>query len=93
VEAPDGTLAASAIGWYDEANGAGQFEPVGTRPDHRRLGIGRALMLFGLQRFREAGAEQAIVACRGDENYPIPRRLYESVGFRELTRDVQLVKR
>ncbi len=93
VEAPDGSLAASAIGWYDEENGVGEFEPVGTHPDHRRLGLGRALMLFGLQRFRDAGAEQAIVGCRGDANYPIPKRLYESVGFREISRDVPLVKR
>jgi hypothetical protein len=39
--------------------------------------------LFALQRLREEGATLALVACRGDDAYPIPRRLYESVGFRE----------
>ena len=93
VEAPDGSLAASANGWYDEENRAGEFEPVGTHPDHRQRGIGRALMLFGCQRFRDAGATQAIVGCRGDDDYPIPKKLYESAGFREISRDVSMVKR
>jgi ribosomal protein S18 acetylase RimI-like enzyme len=93
IEAPDGTLVASAIGWYDEENRTGEFEPVGTHPDHRQKGIGRALMLFGCQRFRDAGASQAIVCCRGDDDYPIPKKLYESVGFREISRDLSLVKR
>ncbi|MGB2694468.1 MAG: GNAT family N-acetyltransferase, partial [Dehalococcoidia bacterium] len=89
LEAPDGSLVASAIGWYDEENGVAEFEPVGTHPDHRRQGIGRALMLFGLQRFHAAGATHAIVGCRGDAEYPIPKRLYESVGFRELSRELR----
>jgi ribosomal protein S18 acetylase RimI-like enzyme len=93
VEAPDGTLVASTIGWYDEENRVGEFEPVGTHPDYRQKGIGRALMLFGCHRFREAGATNAIVGCRGDDDYPIPKKLYESAGFREISRDVPLVKR
>ena len=93
VEAHDGSLAASALGWYDEENRVGEFEPVGTHPDHRQRGLGRAVTLFGLQRFREAGADHAIVGCRGDANYPIPKRLYESVGFRELSRDMRFIKR
>jgi ribosomal protein S18 acetylase RimI-like enzyme len=93
VEAPDGTLVASAIAWYDEEDGTGEFEPVGTHPEHRQRGIGRALMLFGCQRLRDAGATRAIVACRGDDDYPIPKMLYESAGFREISRDLPMVKR
>jgi hypothetical protein len=37
-----------------------------------------------------AGATEAIVSCRGDERYPIPKRLYQSVVFREPTRDLVL---
>lgn len=88
VEAPDGSLAASALGWYDEANRVGELEPVGTHSDHRRLGLARAVMLFGMQRFREAGATHAIVGCRGDAGYPVPKLVYESIGFRELSRDM-----
>lgn len=93
LEADDGTLVASALGWYDEANAVGEFEPVGTHPDYRRRGLGRALLLFGMQRFRDAGATRAIVGCRGDPNYPIPKRLYRSVGFRELARELRYVRR
>jgi GNAT superfamily N-acetyltransferase len=92
VEAPDGSLATSALGWYDDANRVGEFEPVGTHPAHRRLGLARAVMLFGMQRFREAGATHAIVGCRGDVGYPIPELVYESIGFRELSRDMPFVQ-
>jgi GNAT superfamily N-acetyltransferase len=92
VEAPDGSLAASALGWYDGANRVGEFEPVGTHSAHRRLGLARAVMLFGMQRFRAAGATHAIVGCRGDADYPIPKLVYESIGFRELSRDLPFVQ-
>lgn len=93
VEAPDRTPVAFALGWYDDANRVAEFEPVGTDPRFRRLGLGRAVNLFGLRRFREAGATHAIVACRGDDAHPIPLRLYQSVGFRELSRQHRFVRR
>jgi GNAT superfamily N-acetyltransferase len=92
IEDADGKPVAFALGWYDEANRVGEFEPVGTDPSARRLGLGRAVSLFGLQRFREVGATQAIVACRGDEGHPAPRRLYESVAFREISRQRKYVR-
>ena len=69
-------------------NGVGELEPVGTHADHRRLGLGRAVGLYALQRLRDLGATKAIVACRGDEAYPIPCKLYESIGFREVSRQL-----
>jgi predicted N-acetyltransferase YhbS len=86
--APDGSVAAYALAWLDEENGVGEFEPVGTQVDHQRRGVGKAVNLFALQRLREEGATQALVACRGDAAYPIPRELYESVGFREISRQL-----
>jgi len=86
IEDPQGRPVAFALGWYDEANKLGEFEPVGTDPTARRLGLGRAVNLFGLHRFRAAGATRAIVACRGDAGHPAPCRLYESIGFREISR-------
>lgn len=89
VEAPDGSIAAYTLAWLDEANHVGEFEPVGTHADHRRLGLGRAVNLFALRRLRDEGAVTALVACRGDDAYPIPCKLYESIGFREFARRVQ----
>jgi GNAT superfamily N-acetyltransferase len=90
VEAPDGTMACSAIMWLDELNETVEFEPVGTHPGYRRRGLARAMLLHGLQLAQAAGARHATVACMGAS--PSARDLYYSVGFRELSRDAPLVK-
>ena len=92
VEDNTGQCVAFALGWYDEDNRVGEFEPVGTAPNARRLGLGRAVNLFGLQRFRDAGATRAIVACRGDSGHTAPCLLYESVGFSEISRQRRYVR-
>ncbi len=92
VEAPDATMAASAILWLDEVNETVEFEPVGTHPGYRRLGLGRAMLLHGMHRARAAGARHATVACLGAPGHPKARGLYYSVGFREVSRDAPLLK-
>ncbi|MER5896121.1 GNAT family N-acetyltransferase [Streptomyces sp. NPDC001876] len=92
VEAPDGTMASSTIMWLDEANRTVEFEPVGTHPDYRRRGLGRAMLLHGMHRARAAGATRAMVACLGAPGHPQARGLYYGVGFREFTRDVPLIR-
>jgi len=90
VQAPDGTFASYALCWYDDANAVGELEPVGTHPDHRRLGLGAAACLFALSRLREVGGRHGIVYAGGrDEDAPA-RALYESIGFRRHTRVVQV---
>lgn len=93
VVAPDGSFAAYALAWLDEANRMGLLEPVGTHPDHRRRGLARAACLLALRNLRAAGATMARVGSRGDDAYPIPLLLYESIGFRELNRSLVYVKR
>jgi GNAT superfamily N-acetyltransferase len=92
VEAPDGTMAASTIMWLDEANKTAEFEPVGTHPGYRRLGLGTAMLLHGMHLAREAGARHMTVACLGAEGHPRARGLYYGVGFRFFTRDAPLIK-
>lgn len=92
VEAPDGTMAASTIMWLDEKNKTAEFEPVGTHPHYRRLSLGRAMLLHGMHRAREAGARQMTVACLGAPGRPAARGLYDSVGFRMFTRDAPLIQ-
>lgn len=92
VEAPDGTMASSTIMWLDEANGTAEFEPVGTHPDYRRQGLGRAMLLHGMHLARAAGAAHMTVACLGAPGHTGARGLYYSVGFRELSRDAPLLK-
>jgi ribosomal protein S18 acetylase RimI-like enzyme len=86
VEAPDGSFASYCLIWLDDRNGAGELEPVGTHPDHERLGLASAVCRFGLLRLRELGAGHAVVYARVDAAHPGPKRLYESIGFRPLAR-------
>ena len=92
VEAPDGTMAASAIMWLDEANRTVEFEPVGTHPDHRRRRLGRSMLLHAMRRAREAGAVHATVVCLGAPGYPRAKGLYYGLGFREISRDAPLIR-
>jgi GNAT superfamily N-acetyltransferase len=84
----ESAVVAYALAWLDEANRVGELEPVGVRAEEQRRGLGRAVCLYALQRLREHGAETAVVGSRGDDAYPGPRTLYESIGFRELWRDL-----
>jgi GNAT superfamily N-acetyltransferase len=92
VEAPDGTMAASTIMWLDEVNRTAQFEPVGTHPGYRRLGLGTAMLWHGMRLARQAGAAHMTVACRGARGHPAARGLYYGVGFRKFSRDAPLIK-
>jgi GNAT superfamily N-acetyltransferase len=92
VEAPDGTMAASTIMWLDAVNRTAEFEPVGTHPAFRRLGLGRAMLLHGMHLARAAGATHVTVACLGAPGHPSARELYYGVGFREISRDVPHIR-
>jgi GNAT superfamily N-acetyltransferase len=85
---PAGRVAAYALAWLDVANRVGELEPVGVRDDQQRRGLGRAVCLHAMRRLREHGAETALVGSRGDDAHPGPAALYESIGFRELWRDL-----
>lgn len=89
LEAPNGTFAAYVLCWYDEDNRVGEFEPVGTHPDHRRRGFGAAVCRYALQRLQERGARRAIVYAGDREQDEGARGLYESVGFHCHTRAVE----
>lgn len=82
ILAPDGTPAACCIMWFDEANGVGELEPVGTHPDYRRMGLGAAVCLSAMHALKAAGAAKAIVFPRGDAAYPVPGKLYSKLGFK-----------
>ncbi len=93
VEAPDGTLVATAIMWFDPHSRTAEFEPVGTHLSYRRQGLGTALLWHGMHLARDAGAETMLVACLGAPAHAAARELYYGVGFEPFTRDVPHVKR
>ncbi len=75
--APDGSLAAFCTVWFDDVSRTGVFEPVGTHPDHQRLGLATAVMSEGLRRLKRMGAELAYVGSWNEATH----KLYGSLGF------------
>lgn len=73
VVAPTGEFVAYCGMWIEPVNQVAYVEPVATDPDYRRLGLGTAAVLEGIQRCRDEGAT---VACVGS-TMPI----YQSMGF------------
>ena len=85
-------MASSTIMWLDGANKTAEFEPSGPIRATGVGGLARAMLLHGMQLARAAGATQMTVACLGAPGHPQARGLYDSVGFRELSRDAPLIK-
>lgn len=79
VQAPDGSLAAFALGWYDPEGRIGELEPVGTHPDHQRQGLSRAVVSEAVRRLFQCGAH--LVQVYSDQSKAAPEALYGSVGF------------
>lgn len=92
IEAPGGTLAATAIIWLDEESQTAEFEPVGTHTEFRRQGLGTALQLRGMQLAKSAGANRMLVACMGAPAHQAALKMYYGVGFRQLSRDLAYIK-
>jgi GNAT superfamily N-acetyltransferase len=63
-------MASSTIMWLDEANKTAEFEPVGTHPGYRRLGLGTAMLRHGMHLARAAGATYMTVPCLGAPGIP-----------------------
>ncbi|MEU4424381.1 GNAT family N-acetyltransferase [Actinoplanes sp. NPDC024001] len=82
AEAADGSFVGFGLGWLDPRSGSVLFEPVGTAPSHASRGVARALCAEMLRVAHDLGATQAVVGPRGDDAYPVPRRLYEGLGMR-----------
>jgi GNAT superfamily N-acetyltransferase len=82
AETPEGRFASYVLCWYDEENQVGEFEPVGTHPDHRGHGLATATCTFALRQLQLHGGRTAVVYA-GDREQDAPARaLYESLGFR-----------
>lgn len=79
VEAPDGSFAAFTMAWWDPIAKVGEFEPVGTHPVHRQLGLAAALLDHALHRYATLGAR--VVQVLSDTANVASEALYSSVGF------------
>jgi ribosomal protein S18 acetylase RimI-like enzyme len=89
VVAPDGTFAAFCLCWIDVENRVGLLEPVGTHPAHRRRGLAAAVCLAGLHALSRAGADTAVIYSAGASQ---AFRVYERIGFRSNSRQLQFTR-
>jgi mycothiol synthase len=97
AQAPDGTFAAfcwcTIFAAENERLGynEGHVDLLGARPDFRKRGLGRAMLLHGLRRLQAAGVQVARIGV--DATNPSGAgRLYESVGFRTAATWIHYVK-
>jgi len=79
VVRPEGRLAAYALGWFDPHSRMGVLEPVGTHPEQRGRGLGKAVVQEVTRRLADRGAERIIV--RTPERNQAAVRLYAAAGF------------
>jgi ribosomal protein S18 acetylase RimI-like enzyme len=84
VAVAGGRLIGFCVGWLDVHTRHAQIEPLGIDPDHQRLGLGKAMIAAMLARFREHGADVALVET--DSSRSSALSVYESAGFREVYR-------
>jgi GNAT superfamily N-acetyltransferase len=73
VIAPGGEFASFCIAWWDQRNRIAMVEPVGTVPEHRRKGLGRAVVLEAIRRVAALGVERVFVGS--------DQAFYLSLGF------------
>ena len=94
---PDGTFAAFCMCViYQDDNARnerneGEITDLGTRRGYRKIGLGRAMLLAGMQRLQAAGMDTAVLGVDA-ENPTGALRLYESVGFTPLVTNVSYRK-
>ncbi len=83
IEAPDTSLAAFCIGWFDPGGyggrPCGQIEPLGVCEQHRHPGLAKFLLKECFHRLQEMGAEQIYVQTDNYRDEALA--LYTSSGF------------
>ncbi len=85
----DGRLLGFVSSWIDREAGIGHIPNISVIPDFRGQGLGRLLLDRILDRFREAGLTHAKIETLAQN--AVGHHLYQSVGFREVARQVHFV--
>lgn len=77
--APDESFAAFTTGRMDPVSKIAELEPVGVHPEHRRKGLGKAVVLECIKRLKKKGAKTIVIL--GAASTEEATYLYDSVGF------------
>lgn len=86
VEAPDGTLAACCLAWWDPAARCAEIEPLGVVPEHRRSGLATAMCMEVAAQVAALGGDQVFINTGPRPDYPAPASTYLTVGFELVNR-------
>lgn len=78
---PDGIIASFCTFRVDPTSSIISLEPMGTHPDFRKLGLGKALMTEGIRRSMKFNPPFFYID--GAANTPAANRLYDITGFDE----------
>jgi mycothiol synthase len=79
ILSPDGIVASFCTVWVDHANSIAEFEPVGTHPDYRQRGLGKALLAEAHNRLRAVNIKTVGVES-WSEAMPA-NKLYDATGL------------
>ncbi|TFG08770.1 GNAT family N-acetyltransferase [Candidatus Heimdallarchaeota archaeon] len=85
VVSPNDDFVSFCLIWYDTKNKIGILEPVGTDPEHRRKGLGKAAVFEAIRRVQKLGATKIYV---GDG-----QQFYRSLGFETAYKNIIWTKR
>ncbi|GAA1468665.1 GNAT family N-acetyltransferase [Nocardiopsis exhalans] len=86
VEAPDGSLAACCVVWWDAENRCSEIEPLGVVPAHRRKGLAVAMALQACTLTARRGGDRVYINTTPNEAYPTPAKTYATVGYKPVDR-------
>jgi mycothiol synthase len=78
VLSPEGKQVAYSLLWLYPHNHTAEFDPIGTHPDFRKLGLSRAVILECFRRLQASGIQYAYIASETED--PVVSHLYTSLG-------------
>jgi ribosomal protein S18 acetylase RimI-like enzyme len=82
--APNGELAAFCVCGFDDAEKqVGYTDPIGTHPDYRRIGLGKAIVSSGMQMLKTRNAKVVELGTSSD-NLAM-QGLAEALGFERVS--------
>jgi ribosomal protein S18 acetylase RimI-like enzyme len=82
----DGQIAGYISTWCDHEGGIGHIPNIVFAPEYRGRGLGRKLIMFALDYFRERGLTHAKIETLVQND--VGNHLYASLGFREVARQL-----
>lgn len=85
----DGRIVGCITTWQDREAGIGHIPNIALEADCRGQGLGRKLIEYALQHFRDCGLTHAKIETL--EQNAIGYHLYTSLGFREVARQIHFV--